>query len=446
MSDCPKRSRLRSPSSDMNSDWPMWSVSELEAAGILLVQDGNHGEYRPRREEITPDGTPHIRAADVTDAGTIDFVGAQRINDAALSRIRKGVGARGDVVLTHKGTVGRVARVPRDAPHFVCSPQTTFWRSLDSDRLDQAFLFAYLRSPGFAMQLRTRMNESDMAPYVSLTAQRSFVLPLPPISEQRRIAGVTSALDNKIASNYRLRTVTDRLAAELFRASWRRDRCEETTIAHLIDARVLEIGDGFRAKNSDLSAAGMPFARARNLHDGFDFTTSDRVPDSLAVVVATKCSSLGDVVFTSKGTVGRFALVDKWVEPFVYSPQLCFWRSLDHVRLPPVVLFWWIRGREAKQQLDALKGQTDMADYVSLRDQRSMVISLPTQDTIAGLAAVLEPLAARAGVLRAESRTISIFRDALLPKLVSGQVRRLDTSETSDVVEPAAGALQAATS
>ena len=37
-----------------------------------------------------------------------------------------------------------------------------------------------------------------MAPYVSLTAQREFILEFPPIDEQRRIAAVIGALDDKI--------------------------------------------------------------------------------------------------------------------------------------------------------------------------------------------------------------------------------------------------------
>jgi len=202
----------------MRSDWGTQTVRELEGAGVLLVQDGNHGEYRPRRHELVPDGTPHIRAADISEDGFIDFAGAQRINNAALARIRKGVGARDDVLLTHKGTVGRLARVPRDAPHFVCSPQTTFWRSLDPDRLDQSFLFAYLRSPEFARQLQGRMHESDMAPYVSLTAQRSLSVVMPPIDEQRRIASILDALDDKIASNRELAGLLEDTAATLFRA------------------------------------------------------------------------------------------------------------------------------------------------------------------------------------------------------------------------------------
>lgn len=291
------------------------------------------------------------------------------------------------------------------------------------------------------------INGLDSGSAIPSTRREDFyAMPVrvPPRDEQRRIVSVLDALDVKIDSNRRLRTVTDEVATEVFRAAQRQEPGEETTVARLVEERIVDIGDGFRAKNSDLAADGIPFARARNLIDGFDFAAADRVPESLARVVAAKCSSPGDVAFTSKGTVGRFAFVDRWIEQFVYSPQLCFWRSLDHARLPPVWLFRWMQGAEAKQQFDALKGQTDMADYVSLRDQRSMVVSLPRDETMRRIAATVEPLTAATGLLRAESRTLSALRNALLPKLISGQIRVPDTADPAEVIEPAVEALQAA--
>src|SRR4051794_5263338 len=100
------------------------SVEELQSDGLLLVEDGNHGEYRPRRDEFVPDGVAFIRAADIRD-GSVDFEGCEHINASARARIRKGVGRSGDILLSHKGTVGKLARVNGDAPLFVCSPQTT---------------------------------------------------------------------------------------------------------------------------------------------------------------------------------------------------------------------------------------------------------------------------------------------------------------------------------
>jgi type I restriction enzyme S subunit len=140
---------------------------------------------------------------------------------------------------------------------------------------------------------------------------------------------------------------------------------------------VLVINDGYRAKNEELASAGLPFARAGNIDGGFQFADADYFPEQELGRVGNKISQPGDVVFTSKGTVGRFAYVADSTPRFVYSPQLCFWRALDRERLDSRWLFYWMQSGEFQEQCDGVKGQTDMADYVSLRDQRAMSLTLP---------------------------------------------------------------------
>jgi len=202
----------------MAAEWGTKTVSELQREGALLVEDGNHGEYRPRPDEFVDAGIAFIRAADM-DAGRVLFNSASKINDRARQRITKGIGAPGDVLLSHKGTVGKVALVPEDAPPFVCSPQTTFWRTLDNVRLDRRYLYAFLRSPEFRDQLGTRSGETDMAPYVSLTSQRGLSVMLPPLPEQRAIAHILGTLDDKIELNRRMSETLEAMARALFK-SW----------------------------------------------------------------------------------------------------------------------------------------------------------------------------------------------------------------------------------
>lgn len=154
-------------------------------------------------------------------------------------------------------------------------------------------------------------------------------------------------------------------------------RPEARTVQQYIDAGVLEIGDGYRAKNSELGTEGIPFARAGNIDEGFSFEGADRFPLESLDLVGPKVSQVGDSLFTSKGTVGRIAFVNEATPRFVYSPQLCYWRSRDAEVLDPKFLNVWMRGSEFSAQVAYLKGQTDMADYVSLRDQRRMTITLP---------------------------------------------------------------------
>jgi type I restriction enzyme S subunit len=149
----------------MFNAFPFQTVAELQAREVLRVEDGNHGNDRPRPEEFGIGATAFIRAADM-DGGQVLFKSAARINDVALARIRKGKGKPGDILFSSKGTVGKLARVPMDAPPFVCSPQTTYWRTLDQDQLDRSFLYAYMRSRWFAEQWEAVKGETDMAVHV----------------------------------------------------------------------------------------------------------------------------------------------------------------------------------------------------------------------------------------------------------------------------------------
>jgi type I restriction enzyme S subunit len=162
-----------------------------------------------------------------------------------------------------------------------------------------------------------------------------------------------------------------------------------TSTSQLIRDGLLEIGDGYRAKNSELGSVGLPFARAQNVNNGFDFRTADHYPEDKLDLVGSKVSVVGDCVFTSKGSVGRIGFVDATTTRFVYSPQLSYWRSLNHADLFPGYLRYWLQGTEFGVQRDAVKSSTDMADYVNLRDQRRMVISLPQPGTQRKIAAIL---------------------------------------------------------
>ncbi|MBK6429880.1 hypothetical protein [Candidatus Amarolinea dominans] len=95
-------------------------------------------------------------------------------------------------------------------------------------------------------------------------------------------------------------------------------------VATLIESGALVVGDGYRAKNSELTSSGLPFARVSNINAGFFFKDADYFPEENLRLVGNKVSQPGDVVFTSKGTVGRFGFVSSDTPRFVYSPQLCF--------------------------------------------------------------------------------------------------------------------------
>jgi type I restriction enzyme, S subunit len=177
-------------------------------------------------------------------------------------------------------------------------------------------------------------------------------------------------------------------------------------VNELIERGKLFVGDGYRAKNEELTNSGLPFARASNINNGFRFIGADRFPEENLGRVGNKVSQPGDVVFTSKGTVGRFGFVRPETPRFVYSPQLCFWRSLDTEVIDPRFLYYWMSGREFYLQFTGVAGQTDMADYVSLTDQRGMHITLPSIGEQRGIAKSLGSLDDKIEINRRMNETL----------------------------------------
>ena len=184
-------------------------------------------------------------------------------------------------------------------------------------------------------------------------------------------------------------------------------------VSALIKAGALEIGDGYRAKNNEFAPSGLPFARAGNIKDGFQFADADRFPEENLERIGNKISESGDVVFTSKGTVGGFAFVREDTPRFVYSPQLCFWRSRDPSLIDPRFLFYWMSGREFFVQFKGVSGQTDMAEYVSLRDQRSMHLTLPPLPEQRAIAHILGTLDDKIELNRRMNETLEEMARAL---------------------------------
>lgn len=188
----------------------------------------------------------------------------------------------------------------------------------------------------------------------------------------------------------------------------------QNRIEELIRSGVLEINDGYRAKNEELIASGgVPFARAGNINCGFHFEKADCFPEANLSKVGIKLSQVGDVVFTSKGTVGRFARVKKSTKQFVYSPQLCFWRTKNEKIIDSGWLFYWMQGGEFYQQYKGVASQTDMAEYVSLQDQRRMHICIPSIQIQRAIAHILGTLDDKIELLRQMNETLEAMARAL---------------------------------
>lgn len=176
---------------DFLDDWnkpPRWRFEHVGAflldGSIVDVKDGNHGSNHPKRGDFRPNGLPFITAAQLTD-DVFNYLDAPKIDGEPLNKLKVGFAEPGDVLLSHKGTVGRTAICTQPC---VLSPQTTYYR-LNAENLNGAFLRYLFMSPFFQKQLRG-VESQTTRDFVPILRQYQLFLLAPPLAEQELIARI----------------------------------------------------------------------------------------------------------------------------------------------------------------------------------------------------------------------------------------------------------------
>jgi len=306
---------------------------------------------------------------------------------------------------------------------MLCSPQTTFWRSLDPDVVDQGFVFAFLRAPLLQDQIRSLMHESDMAPYVSLTNQRGLLMTLPPIAEQRAIAALLGALDNKIESNAR----TSAAAVSVLRFAV---PIHGTVMPLAKTASFVNGGALTKVANG----AGRPILRIKELRGGVTAET----PRTDAAVRQNQTVSFGELLFSWSGTL----LVTRWAGEDAVLNQHVFRVSPDEAYPTWLVEAWIEQHLPAFRRIAADKATT--MGHIQRHHLTDAEVLVPPGAELKELRARWDPVDELRMGLLAESRTLTAIRDALLPKLVSGQIRVPLSNDSAESLGAAVEALNGA--
>jgi type I restriction enzyme, S subunit len=174
--------------SQQGDGWITKTVSDWVSDGVLAKpQDGNHGEIHPTSADYVDEGVPFIMAADLID-GRVDTQRCRFISRAQAEALRIGFAKTGDVLLSHKGTIGRVAILDTNYDYVMLTPQVTYYRSLNTDRLFNGFLYYCLLSPEFQAAMNRIAGAGSTRAYIGITRQLDLQISLPPIEIQRSTA------------------------------------------------------------------------------------------------------------------------------------------------------------------------------------------------------------------------------------------------------------------
>jgi len=430
------------------SGWRTLKMREV----MLEFYDGPHATPPP-----ASDGPIYLGIRNIADSGALDLREVRHISESDFERWTKRARPQpDDVVFVYEATLHRYALIPKGFRG--CLGRRLALIRPDTSVVLPRFLHLAMLGKAWRATVTERIISGATVDRIPILTFPDFPIELPDLPTQRAIVEVLGSIDDLIENIRRRVETLERMVLATYR-EWfvhhryeghERDRFTDSHIGSipdnweaartgdLIHRGIMEIGDGYRAKNVELTSDGMPFIRVANVRVGYlDLQACDHLPFEYARRLGSKVSRPGDCVISMKGTVGRVAVVDDRTPVSAYSPQVSYWRTLDPQVLRQSFLRSWMQSPDFRTQCARVKGATDMADYVNLKDQRAMTILLPPADIQSEFDDRVGPALRAADVLRAEATVLAAQRDLLLPRLIAGEIE----ASASCVDSPAEEAL-----
>lgn len=242
--------------------------------------------------------------------------------------------------------------------------------------------------------------EGSALPYLRQSDLERIPVCVPPNDDQRRIAEVLGALDDKIESNRRIAVKCDEVANILFH--------QAASVNRKLD-EVSEVRMGVSPPGSSYNETGDGMAFFQGVRDFSLLHPVARVftnqPKRLAAA--------GDILFSVRAPVGRLNIAD--------SP-CCIGRGLAAItsNRSATCLFAL---RAAAAEWEKFSAEGTVFGAVNQKSLKSTLIPWPDPVTEEELEYQLSSLVALASQSERESISLSKLRDTLLPELMSGRMR-----------------------
>ena len=186
----------------MSLEWETYTVEELVNKKMLEKPlDGNHGGIHPKSTDYVDEGVPFIMANDLKN-GSIDYENCKYISEEQSKTLKKGFSKHGDVLLTHKATIGRTAIVDDNYDTVILTPQVTYYRVLHG--INNYYLYFYFNSVDFQNILENWSSSGSTRKYIGISSQLKLPIILPPLEIQNNIVEILSSIDKKIEINEKI--------------------------------------------------------------------------------------------------------------------------------------------------------------------------------------------------------------------------------------------------
>ncbi|MFG1265082.1 restriction endonuclease subunit S [Xanthobacter aminoxidans] len=442
------------------TDTLVTTIAELVDAGIIERPiDGNHGEIHPKASDFTDYGIPFLMASDLRD-GRVDLLNCKFISADLASSLRKGFAKAGDVLLSHKATIGRTAIVqPNKHPFVMLTPQITYYRVIDIGKLSPVYLRYYFESREFQQILAAWAGAGSTRAYLGITAQLKLPIKLPPIEVQNSIAAIASPLDRRIELNRQMNETLEAMARAIFkdwfvdfgptrakmegRASYLApdiwslfpDRLDEEGRPEGWQPEILYEqsnwvnGAAYKDMHFSEAAGALPVVKIAELKAGIGINTmrtNTDLGDRYKIYD-------GELLFSWSGNPDTSIDAFIWTSGPAWLNQHIF-AVRPNGKLTKAALYIMLKTYLPEFAEIARNKQTTGLGHVTKADMQRMSVNLGSDNVRAAFEEVVGPLVDRVMANLFESQTLAATRDLLLPKLMSGEIRVRDAEKLIEEV------------
>jgi type I restriction enzyme S subunit len=284
---------------------------------------------------------------------------------------------------------------------------------VDKSRYDRRFVLYACATSHFEQQIRDNAIATGV-PHINLGILTRLTIPSPPLLEQRAIAEVLGALDDKIAANTRLVSTTDALATALIRSVITEKRVALASLASVVM--------GSSPPGESYNESGIGTASYQGVRDFGVRYPANRVWTTQPVRMAHPRDTLVSV----RAPVGRTNLA---------SESTCIGRGLAAVRSTadrPMTLFHLLRNDP--EAWGPYEAEGTVFGSINRRHLEALLLPAVDRQQSDDLEVQLAALEERIASAITESGILANTRDTLLPLLMSGRVRVKDAETTVEGV------------
>ena len=432
----------------MTFDFPDgWQLQSVEDSMERII------DYRGKTPRKTLSGIPLITAKIVKDGRIMpptEFIASAGYD----SWMNRGLPEPGDVVMTTEAPLGEIAQLDN---RKVALGQRLITLRGKPDVLNNTYLKFAMQAAFVQNQLKARSTGTTVLG-ISQRELRKVEIPLPPLSEQRRMAHILGTLDEKIELNRQMNETLEATARAIFK-SWFVDfdpvkaKMEgqkpvgmDTKTAALFpsafqDSSLGKIPKGWRVSTIDENfnltmgqsppgstynedSNGMPFYQGRK---DFGF----RYPTRRVYCTAPKrFAEKGDTLVSVRAPVGDVNMVEE---------ECSIGRGVAAIRHKTGNRSYTYYTMQSLQKVfSRYEAEGTVFGSINKTDFQTLSHLRPPNEIIQAFERLAYPLDQSIENNEKESRTIAQTRDTLLPKLLSGEIRVDDTAEILEVKDASA--------